>query len=87
MTRTEITWFAKQMEKKLTRRMAHREGWKDASPDALFTRLKEEVVELDEALIAEAPSLDIIDECVDVANFAMMIADNAIKEREDAERT
>ena len=80
--RSEVMWFANQMEKKLNRRMASKDGWYDTKIRFLLYRLLEEVKELLEACQKEFGLYNgvkdlnkIIDECVDVANFAMMIAD------------
>lgn len=79
--RQEILWFAKQMEEKL-KANDHKPGWKDDSFDVLLERLKEECLELrstvyfglEKGLCNES---EVVKEAVDVANFAMMIADNA----------
>ena len=85
--RSEVMWFANQMEKKLNQRMAHKTGWYNTNSKVLLKRLMDEVEELLEALqetykvhrlenIRKAYS-EVIKESVDVANFAMMIADKA----------
>ena len=80
--RPEVAWFALQMEMKL-RKNDHKGGWQDDSLRALLRRLKDELGELHWELIDRAHAghdLNIelvIDEATDVANFAMMIADNA----------
>jgi NTP pyrophosphatase (non-canonical NTP hydrolase) len=55
----------------------HKDGWDECSLGYLFGRLGEEVQELKEAMqaIDRDPEL-IVSEAADVANFAMMIADN-----------
>lgn len=76
--------FARLMEAKLdkNRHKGDREGWRKDSPRALYRRLLEETRELDDALSGNnrievgQEALDAaIWEAVDVANFAMMIAD------------
>ncbi|MGE7271378.1 hypothetical protein ACQKK5_07950 [Brevibacillus panacihumi] len=66
--RSEVTWFAEEMEKKL-RENDHKGGWEDCDILWLYGRLLEEVDEL-----AAAEGDDIVREAADVANFAMMIA-------------
>lgn len=80
--REEISWFADRMEEKLRRRERKKGGWQKESFCDLFKRLTEErdelLIELYRIDLDWPVSItDIIDECVDVANFAMMIADNA----------
>ena len=50
-------------------------GWKDIYYTELFRLLKDEVQELEEAL-TNGDRINVCHECVDVANFAMMISDN-----------
>jgi NTP pyrophosphatase (non-canonical NTP hydrolase) len=61
------------MEQKL-RVNDHKDGWHDCKFDALFERLLEETEELRMAL-QQRSGLAIIEECADVANFCMMLAD------------
>lgn len=71
--RPEVLAFARLMEAKL-RTHDHdrgRQGWKDDDPKALYDRLLDEVKELAFELWNKGTA----DEAVDVANFAMMIAD------------
>lgn len=75
----------------------HKGHWKEQFTSALYAKLVGEMVELDLVLeqYAMIPDskllLDIVHECADVANFAMMIADNAkrtmraLDEREKSE--
>ena len=83
--REPVRWFAEQMERKLA---AHddREGWGECIVGWLMNRMTEEAEELRHAWIdarcADRDRTDpewdnVIDEAADVANFAMMIADNA----------
>ena len=53
----------------------HRPHWKGCDLAFLLLRLREEVDEL-AAAIAREDRKETIRECADVANFAMMIADN-----------
>lgn len=83
--REPLKWFAAQMEETL-RRNDHKTGWHDCNNGWLLSRLREETEELKGALgyyCAEckthhAPKSPetIIREATDIANFAMMIADN-----------
>ncbi|HEY6108667.1 MAG TPA: hypothetical protein VIV56_07170 [Gemmatimonadales bacterium] len=84
--------FADQMEAKLNanRHKGDRAGWAAMEPRQLLAMLRDEVEELCDALEwkscgcreANCPhgtggAPDVIGECADVANFAMMIADVA----------
>ena len=75
--RKEVTWFAEQMEMRL-RGNDHKGGWRDCFTPWLFRRLTEEVEELRLEIYDKSGWNErrIIRECSDVANFAMMIADN-----------
>lgn len=66
--------FAMSMEKTL-RRNDWKGGWNYMSGDELFSRLSEEVEELRLALVHHRSRRTIVREAADVANFAMMIAD------------
>lgn len=68
--------FAERMESKLAmnRHKGDRAGWLNASPEILMHRLKEELKELEDAFWTGDANAT-ADECADVANFAMMIAD------------
>lgn len=88
--RDEVKWFAEAMEKKL-KENDYKGGWKQCSPEHLMGSLDGEFYELKKSISAIAgcifhhgevrePFVDaIIEECADLANFAMMIADNAKK--------
>lgn len=82
----EIMWFAGRMLRKLSLNK-HKTGWEDISLNRLFTLLCDEKRELSQALNMyiygyshERFPQDVIDECTDVANYAMMIADNVRRE-------
>ena len=73
--RKEVVDFAQFMEK-ILRDNDYKSSWKDMTVWDIFARLQEEVEELRHAL--RFPSADwqnVQKECVDVANFAMMLAD------------
>lgn len=62
----------------------HKGHWKDQHVVALFKKLEHEVAELEDALqdldvdrLNGKDLLAVVHECADVANFALMIADNA----------
>jgi hypothetical protein len=86
LVRESVRWFAEHMERKL-REHDDRPGWIGCDADWLLERMKEERKELTAALRQLAASdgdartnvlvLRVINEAADVANFAMMIADNA----------
>jgi NTP pyrophosphatase (non-canonical NTP hydrolase) len=66
--------FGNDMYKKL-RDNADKAHWNTVSIDWLLNRMCDELEELRDAC-SDGSSADIISECADVANFAMMIADN-----------
>lgn len=80
--RPEVLKFACLMEQKL-RENDHKGGWRDDSCDALLDRLREETLELQDAcdlhtsFASVGARNNLALEAADVANFAMMIADNA----------
>ena len=51
-------------------------GWKDCDFNYLLFRMKQEVAEVEAALLNQSDPPAIVKECADVANFAMMIAVN-----------
>jgi hypothetical protein len=71
--RPVVQWFAEQMELQL-RANDHKGGWAGDSTESLLDRLDEEVAEL-----RECSSKREIEEAADVANFAMMIADQSVE--------
>jgi len=81
--RPSVLWFAERMEAKL-RENDHKGGWNASEFSELLVLLEKEVAELGQAAfrlacleITDSTIHGVIDEAVDVANFAMMIADNA----------
>lgn len=74
--RPEVLAFAKVMEQKL-RENEHKGGWRNDSTWALLARLREEVGEMYDVLSSPIDPVVVGREAADVANFAMMIADNA----------
>lgn len=68
--------FAERMESKLAknRHKGDRDGWINADPYELKRRLKIELAELEDAFELGHAEMT-ANECADVANFAMMIAD------------
>jgi len=78
--RDQVKWFATRMENKLAAN-DHKVGWQ-GEPDYYFTvRMKEELKELQDALMS-GDKTAAINECADVANFAMMLANNLWVARE-----
>lgn len=71
--------FARKMEAKLStaknRGKGNREGWVSCSVQFLSDRLDDEVYELSLAIAAGLPPEEVVSECCDVANFAMMLSD------------
>jgi hypothetical protein len=80
--RETVHWFGREMEATL-RKNDHKGGWEREAPDSLFHRIYDEWQELGKALVGwhegTAGTEAIIAEAVDVANFAMFIADLAQK--------
>lgn len=72
--RPALAQFAGEMEAVL-KQNDHKGGWKDCPMEYLRDRLHQEVRELDRALLDGDPK-NITKECIDVANFAMMLRDN-----------
>lgn len=82
--RLEVRWFSEFMESKLRLYEGKKgDSWKEFNIYRLFQRLRKEVEEIKE-IMPECESKEevrkLIDECADVANFAMMIAHNATNE-------
>lgn len=75
--RDSVTQFAELMERVL-RENDFKGGWERITPAQLINRLVDELDELVDAIHAGRTN-DVIKEAVDVANFAMMLADNASK--------
>jgi len=73
--RKSVLWFGEQMEIKLKENDG-RQGWGHSDLEWLCRRIADERNELKRA-IATKSDMEIIGECADVANFAMMIADIA----------
>ena len=76
--RPKVQWFAEQMELRL-RANDWKGGWQNDTDTSLYGRTVEEVHELGAALFPtwKQKQPEIIKEAADVANFAMMLADNA----------
>ncbi len=76
--RPEVAAFAQLMERNL-RADDHKGGWDDMSNVELLSSIKDEYDELDRAARVvgiQDRKAKITHEAADVANFAMMIADN-----------
>ena len=80
--REEVKMFAMAMEAKL-RENDYKGGWKNSSFAFLKAKCKEELMEINVAIHERATNnseitrIALLQECADLANFAMMIADNA----------
>lgn len=76
LLRKEVRDFAHAMEAKLQQN-DDKGGWEECEVSYLFNLLLKEIVELHEAIVMNQLSLTIPkaikNECIDVANFAMMI--------------
>ncbi len=76
--RPVVQRFAEEMERRL-RKNDHKGGWDDCGWDYLRTRLLDELEELNAAWHrpqTERAVAQITHEAADLANFAMMVADN-----------
>jgi hypothetical protein len=71
-----VTWFAAKMLAKLQMNMRKRFSYRNETADLLFEKMCTEMEELCEELKVKDKE-KIISECADVANYCMMIADNA----------
>lgn len=85
--REEVSWFAGKMECVLQKN-DYKGGWQGMTVVETIQRLREEVDEVFEAFLSDpsagvfpATPDQIIEECVDVANFAMFLADNVAARR------
>jgi hypothetical protein len=76
--RPEVLWFAEQMERQLRLHdeAKGKRGWKDLTLLELSALLDDERKELSNAL-RYGPAENLVHEAADVANIAMMVADNA----------
>ena len=73
--RKVLMWFTRLMEEVL-RDNDFKGGWDNCSNSYLIAKLNEEVDELKAAIWKDLDAQTIIKETADVANIAMMIADN-----------
>lgn len=67
-----VDWFTEKMKMKLFLNK-NKPHWDKVSIEYLITRLQEELEELKTAVLGD----ELVMECADVANFAMMIADKS----------
>ena len=73
--RNSVLEFAGVMQKKLDEN-SHKGGWEGCDNSYLFKRLNQEIKEMKTAIKKNKNRHMVIRECADIANFAMMIADN-----------
>jgi len=71
----KIEWLGKAMKRKLTRNKC-KVHWSDESNERLLELLKDEVDELEYAIKTSKTPNTVLNEAADVANIAMMLADN-----------
>lgn len=72
--RKSLKEFA-EMQEEVLRDKDHKGGWKSCTNFYLFSKLELEFEELQRALM-DGIKTNIRAECVDIANYAMMLADN-----------
>ena len=91
--RPEVLWFASRMEDKLAKN-DHKTHWKHLAINYLISKLDIELAELHiqwqkhiynryMGKVGSPTNEDIINECIDVANYSMMIANNLIKDNKE----
>lgn len=81
-----VEWFADEMRAKLEAN-DHKRGWDDLDPEFAMYRMRQEQREIGDALdqaydqghsdaatVSDTFAQQIVEECADVANFAMMLA-------------
>lgn len=73
----ELKQFIDAMRYKL-KKNEHKGKWEDLNLSTAISRLKDELLELEEA-ISRGSEIEIILEAADVANFAMMVANISMK--------
>ena len=76
--RVEVLNFALLMEEKL-KKNDHKGGWENCDNNYLMGSLEAEVYELSCAI--DSNNIFLQKECADVANYAMMIADNSNRKK------
>jgi len=76
--------FANAMELKL-KQNDHKGGWSSDTVDQLISKIMLELSELVSTIENGKSSHDVLLECADVANFAMMIAENYRRVNEPTE--
>jgi hypothetical protein len=78
--RESVQWFATVMEVVL-RKNDHKGGWENEPFQYFIDRMRDELSEIEGAIANLRPSdgdlIDLVNECADLANFAMMLAENA----------
>jgi len=81
-----LKWFHDLQLKKLsTKKNVAKAHWIDLTEAQLLKRIKDEYKELLRAMVTNANADSIIDECVDVANFCVMLAHKLQMERQNGE--
>ncbi len=84
---TDVRQFAEVMVRKLIDNSYKANRWEDCSFRYLLDRIQEEIDEVEEALLEQYDPSEVVEECADVANFAMMIADNVMRRAHEAGRS
>jgi len=80
-----VEWFAEQMVKRLDEHQ-HKGGWRDCTFARLIQELEGHVEDLHYNLLEQGRGeFEVVRECADIANFAMMIADNFVEGTNDEE--
>lgn len=80
--RDEVKWFSGEMERELRANDA-KPGWADECFAYLHEHLQSATVDVYHAVESSGPAYDqwaVLKECANVANYAMMIADNATRD-------
>lgn len=72
---TAVIKFALKMQEELDNN-AHKSGWDNLSAQWCINRIRQETMELENAIKHKKSVEQIQSECADIANFAMFISDN-----------
>ena len=72
--RPAVQWFAEQVELAL-RRNDHKGEWSWEREGRLLELMRVEIHEVEEACVERAAGWRVIEECADVAAFALFVAD------------
>ncbi len=84
--RKSVLLFANDMENKLQQFDQSKPDWNSLNVRHLYSLLLDEVGELHAEILTGESVNDVVLECVDIANFAMMIADRLVYQNKNRGR-